>query len=326
MNFENLPNNEGLIWRSINQDDLRPLIQFEQVCSAFDDPTQTSSLNTWHDRLSNLTHAIGNSVISIKDNQVIAAGWIDYSTELNHVRAFLDGCVHPDYRHQGIGRLLLSWLEVRAKEHLQEIGNGRKLVLRIMYYTRPPDAIKLFESSGFTFMYSEIEMAYNLKGQLPDYSSSPDMRFESWTLENSKKYYSIYKDAFQTRTENVMEEADWMYHYANNDDEDFRPDLSLLLIMGQQAVAYTVCHVEKDRNGELKAEPWITQMGARRSYRRQGFASKLLGENLRRMQKAGFSEAMLSVNTNNPGASKLYKRIGFEAVKTFTMYAKEINT
>jgi ribosomal protein S18 acetylase RimI-like enzyme len=122
-----------------------------------------------------------------------------------------------------------------------------------------------------------------------------------------------------------MEEAAWIYHFANDEDEDFRPDLSLLMRIGVQSVAYTVCHVEKDRNGELRIEPWITQMGVRQGFRRRGLASKLLGENLHRMINAGYSKAKLSVNTNNNGANKLYKQVGFETLKTFTMYAKTIS-
>jgi len=324
---KDLPEYEGYHWRVIDLGDLDALAHFHQICSDVDGSIQTSSYLTWKDRLSQQTNVEFNSIIAINaERNILAVGWIDYSQELKEVRAFLDGCVHPDYRNQGIGKSLIIWLEARAIEHLQEIANGRKTVLRIMFYDRPPDAIKLFEASGFTFMYAEIEMAYNLAGQLPDYSLSPDIRFESWSFENSKEYYSIYKDAFQTRTKNIMEEAAWIYHFANDEDEDFRPDLSLLMRIGDQAVAYTVCHVEKDRNGELRLEPWITQMGVRQTFRRRGLASQLLGENLHRMKNAGYSKAKLSVNTNNHGANKLYKQVGFETLKTFTMYAKTIST
>lgn len=325
MKYDILPKINGYHWRSINQDDLDTLILFDQVCSSVDGFTHTSRLQNWQYRLSDQMHSEFNSIIAIKENEVIAAGWIDYSPELNHVRAFLDGSVHPDYRSQGIGRALLTWLEVMAIEHLREISNGRDMLLRIMFYNRPPDAIKLFEASGFSFTYAEVEMAFNLERPLPDYSASSGTTIDIWNLEISREYYSIYKDAFKTRTYNLMEESDWFYHFANIEDKNFCPDLSLLLRTGNQAVAYTVCHVKSSATGELREEPWITQMGVRQAYRRQGFASQLLGVNLHHMRSAGYSKAMLSVNVNNPEASKLYKQVGFETVKTFTMYAKEIN-
>ena len=327
MNYDYLPHIEGYYWRAMNLGDLDALVQFDKVCSEADGSTQSSSRQTWKDRLSVQVQAELNSIIAINsERNIIAAGWIHYSPELSHVRAFLDGQVHPTYRNQGIGNALLSWLESRALEHLQVISDGRDKVLRIMFYDRPPDAIELFKTFGYNFMYSEVEMKYNLRKPLPDYSLAPDTTIGHWTHNNSNEFYSIYKDAFRTRTDNLMEEAAWRFHFTNPENHEFRPGLSLMLKKGRQPVGYTICHVETTDRGEFGEDPWITQMGVRQAFRRHGYASQLLLDSLRQMKEACYFNAFLSVNLNNPGAYKLYKKIGFQMTKTFTMYSKEINS
>ncbi len=316
----------GYHWRAMKLGDLEALAHFDQVCSKLDGSIHTSSLGTWKERLSHQTPAESNSIIAINAKRnVLAAGWLDYSLELEEVRAFLDGRVHPAYRGQNIGKALLSWLETKATEHLQAIREDRKMVLRIMFYYRPPDAIKLFEKSGFSFMYTEIEMKFNLEKPLPEYSSLPETIIESWSRENCHEFYLIYQDAFQTRTDSLMQEDVWNYHFTNIEANDFLPELSLILKQGGHPIGYTVCHIEEVSCRASNKDAWITQMGVRQAFRRQGIASQLLRESLRRMSNTGYSNAMLSVNLNNPSAKKVYEKVGFETIKTFTMYSKKIN-
>ncbi len=326
MDYDSLPTFVGYNWRAMNLDDAKALVHFDQVCSQVDGSTKAGSMETWNERLADQAHAELNCVLAINsERNVIAAGWIHYSPGHDQVRAFLDGRVHPEYRNQGIGKALLNWLEARACEHLQAIADGRQQILRIMFYDRPAGAIELFKEHGFTFMYAEVEMRYNLQRPLPDYSISPNSLMETYKPENKREFYSIYKDAFLTRTDNIMSEAAWASHFTNPEDEEFRPGLSLLLKKDGHPVGYTICHVEKTGTGVFSEEPWITQMGVRRAWRRRGIASGLLVECLRQMSKAGYTNGMLSVNRNNPQASRLYERLGFKATKTFTMYAKEVN-
>ena len=240
------------------------------------------------------------------------------------MRAFLDGRVHPDYRCRGIGKALLGWMEDKASEHLHNIAEGRGKVLRIMFYDRPAEAIKLFEALGFIFMYAEEEMRYELLGNAIETTLLPGISIETWNPENAGDFYTVYNDAFHTRSDNLMSEAAWAFHFTNPKENDFDPKYSLLLREVEEPIAYTVCHIEDTVQREQLDEPWITQMGVRQAWRRRGIASGLLRECMRRLREGGFDHTMLSVNVNNPEARLVYERLGFSLTRRFTMYTKEL--
>ena len=87
------------------------------------------------------------------------------------------------------------------------------------------------------------------------------------------------------------------------DEDDFRPEMSLLAYCDDLPVGLIVC-----------AERWIAQFGVRPEWRERGIGSALIVEALRRFQAAGDDHVLLSVNVNNPRAARVYARLGFECV------------
>ena len=84
-------------------------------------------------------------------------------------------------------------------------------------------------------------------------------------------------------------------------DPDFRPDWTLLASVAGADAGF----IAGDTGG------WIAQVGVVPAARRQGIATRLIVEVLRRMRDAGETRAVLDVNVNNPGAIGLYERLGF---------------
>jgi mycothiol synthase len=325
MRFENLPQIPGHAWRAMRLDDAAALHRFEVACSELDGATRVRSQTDWQKMLADETRATADSVVAInEDGEVAAAGWIDYDAAVHQVRAFLDGRVHPDFRGQGVGASLLSWLEERARAHMASIAGERPQVLRILFYDRGADAIELFEQSGFEFQFSEEVMGRDLRVPMPEYPLPAGMSFHTWRPDNAGEFFLVYDDAFRTRPGAHLSEPAWRHHFTDEDDPEFRPGLSLLVTDGDEPIAYAVCHSDVVGDGETAAEAWITQTGVRTAWRRRGIASALLVEAMRRFVAAGHSRAMLSVNVNNPQARRLYERLGFKLERRFTMYYKKI--
>jgi ribosomal protein S18 acetylase RimI-like enzyme len=71
-----------------------------------------------------------------------------------------------------------------------------------------------------------------------------------------------------------------------------------------------------------KREAYVAKVGTRREHRGRGVAGTLLRHALVRYREAGFDEASLDVDSENPtGALGIYERAGFEVESRWTNYA-----
>lgn len=321
-----LPHIPGYTWRSWAEGDAAALTSFELTCARLDEQTQQRTLADWQ----TLVRAAGSAArcrIAVNEaGEVAAVGWYTVEDRVDSVHAFLEGRVHPDFRGQGIGAALLSWLEAQAGAEAGKMANGssgkvsagRSQFLRLIFYDRAPDAIALFERQGYERQYAEDEYAFDLKRPLPFLDLPPDLRWESWTSANAADFYAAYRAAFATRTDNLMSEAAWSHHFANPDDDAFRPVLSVLLRQRETLPGYAVVHAE------TPDEAWITQIGVNAELRRRGWGAAIMVRVLHKMADAGFSQALLQVNQDNPQARALYEALGFEKTKTLYAYRKQV--
>lgn len=315
--FDRLPTIPNHTWRSLAPDDAPALVRLEQACSRLDGASHLAGEAEWRERLSN---AVESAAAVTGHGEIAVAGVIEVTPGADSERAFLDGRVHPGFRGQGVGSALLSWMEVRASRHLRAIDTARPKVLRIMFWDRVDDAIALFEQHGFEFMFKEDELRVDLRDDRPRLPLSPGLTVERWSSQNALEFYTVYRDAFGTRTNAPLSEEDWTRFWANPDDPEFHPELSFLVRDGTEPAAFNVGHVyEVD-------EAFVAQFGVRQAWRRQGVGAAVLAEALNQFAAAGYRTGVLAVNIDNPNARRLYERAGFKLAKQMTMYRKSVET
>ena len=121
-----------------------------------------------------------------------------------------------------------------------------------------------------------------------------------------------------------MSSDSWQGHFVNPNDEDFQPDHSLLVYKSGIPAAFSVIHTETDTYYPEAIIPWISQVGVHVDYRRSGIGTKLLQKTMEELKKSGFQTVKLSVNVHNSEALSLFDKIGFQTVKSLTMYHKPI--
>jgi ribosomal protein S18 acetylase RimI-like enzyme len=106
---------------------------------------------------------------------------------------------------------------------------------------------------------------------------------------------------------------------------NFRPDLSVVLVERDRpdhVVSYLQSN-EYDAYQEKtgRREAFVAKVGTRREHRGRGLAGLLLRHVLREYHAAGYDEAALDVDSENPtGALGIYRRAGFEVERTFADY------
>ena len=214
MTNKSLPTIPGYSWQSLAPTDYPILNRFELDCSRLDGATNLTSEAGWTEKLDDALIAV--AAINAA-NEFAAVGFIEDAPGAGVERAFLDGRVHPDFRGRGIGSALLAWLEAEASAHLLAKDSDLPRVLRIMFWDRDDDATVLFEQHGFEFHYIEEEMRVDLKEPRPDLPLPPGLTVELWSPENAPDFYTVYRGAYGTRTDNPLSESAWTKYWANPD-------------------------------------------------------------------------------------------------------------
>lgn len=245
---------------------------------------------------------------------VVASAWVEFDLRAEHeYRAYLHGEVVPEYRRQGLGSYMMNWMESQAHQFFATLPNDRPCVLRIMFTDSRQDAVELYEKFGFQFFLAEDEMHRDLKQPIPSISLPTGMNFVPWSPGYA---FQVYNDAFRDRPGFPnWTEAVWRQNFTGFDT--FRPELSLMVMAGEQPAAYAVSAVESNQG-------WIVQMGVRPAFRNKGVGGTVLAEAMRRFKTEGLDTAALEVNVNNPQAARLYERFGFVLVKRVTIYHKVV--
>ncbi len=110
------------------------------------------------------------------------------------------------------------------------------------------------------------------------------------------------------------------------ESRSFRPELSFVVVepaAPERVVAY-VQSAEFDAHFEAtgRREAYVGKVGTLREFRGRGLAAALLRHALAAYQAAGYDEAALDVDSENPtGALGVYERAGFAVESRWTDYA-----
>jgi ribosomal protein S18 acetylase RimI-like enzyme len=113
------------------------------------------------------------------------------------------------------------------------------------------------------------------------------------------------------------------------ESRNFRPHLSFVVVdraRPDEVVAYIQSN-EYDAYFEMtgKREAYVGKVGTRREHRGRGLASLLLSHALAEYREAGFDEAALDVDSENPtGALGIYERAGFEMETRWADYTARV--
>jgi GNAT superfamily N-acetyltransferase len=174
-------------------------------------------------------------------------------------------------------------------------------VVTVETETLTDDAVALFASRGLRQVFAEDVMRVDLTGpSLPEAAWPEGATVCGWSGPVARRFHATYHASFQDRPGFPADPADeWIAE--NEDDQDFRPDCSLLVTLPGVGDAGFV----------TAARGWVVQVGVVPSARRRGLAAALITESLSRMRASGGTHAWLTVNVNNPGAADLYRRLGF---------------
>jgi ribosomal protein S18 acetylase RimI-like enzyme len=237
----------------------------------------------------------------------------------------VEGAVRPDRRGQGIGTLLVRGMLERADQVHAEKHPDMPAKLTLVGLSSNEEQARLLTDNGFEAERYSFVMRTML-GEVPEPEPLPAgyrvVRYEeSW----SKPMHDAHNEAFLDHP-NFTQWTEVMWKQWVTDSRNSRPDLSLVVVHEddpETVVAYIQSN-EFDAYFEAtgRREAYVAKVGTRRAHRGKGLAGRLLRQALWGYQQAGYEEASLDVDSENPtGALGLYERAGFAMEKRFTDYA-----
>lgn len=310
-------------WRPLRVADAAPLRELEQLCAHADGAPEAPSLAELLRHLEGAAKQLATDSLAAADaaGRVVAAGRVEMETSLAHeYRAYLHTLVDPQHRYRGWDLFLLDWVEARGRVALAALPDDRPKLLRIDVLHQNEALMALYQQQGFQFAMAEDEMRRDLEEAIPTNPLAEPLRFAEWTPERAPHFFAVYEAAFRERPGFPgWSEATWRVAFSENDA--FRADLSLLVLDGTTPVGYAVCGIEAEE-GELLGH--ILQIGVVPAARGQGIADALLSEAMRRFTAEGLRFAALEVNVNNPGAARVYQRLGFVRSKRYSVFRKRV--
>jgi mycothiol synthase len=227
-----------------------------------------------------------------------------------------EGTVHPEHRRQGIGTRLVTAMVDRARELRRERGHAVPLKLATTGPVSATDQAELLTGSGMPATRWNFVMRCSLDRELGQPVGFPEQyQLRSFDPSMSQALFDAHNAAFLDHP-GFLPWTPQMWEQHVTGSRSFRPELTFLLVPvdAPDTVAAYVQTSEYDAHQQVtgRREAYVAKVGCRRGHRGRGLASGLLRHSLRAYREAGYDEASLDVDSENPtGALGLYERAGF---------------
>jgi mycothiol synthase len=239
-------------------------------------------------------------------------------------RAELSGEVAPEHRGTGIGRTLLGWSMARARDRFAAQGHGLPCELRVEAYDWLEGRHRLYRRMGFEAARWTEELLRPLH-DLPPVPSLDGVALVAWPDEPAgldDEIRTARNAAFADHWGSTVVEPDQWHDFMRG--HGARPDLSVIAVDEGSGEVVGLCanHAyPEDEKVTGRRDAWIANVATVRAARGRGVASAMLAWSLAAFAEAGFSHAVLDVDSDNPtGAARLYRNLGFEPLHRSTTF------
>lgn len=236
----------------------------------------------------------------------------------------------PEEREHGLEEECLEWAQARATERLAETAQAEGAgslprVIRTDVLETETRKHERLAANGFEHVRSFYKMDRDLSAPIPANPLPGNLMLRTYGEDIDEPLRAAFNEAFADHWGSQEVTAPEWHPFVMG-VATVRRDLTLVVMDGNEVVAFSINRVKTEENKrEGIKRGWIGSLGTRRKYRKQGIASALIAESMRRFRAEGFEYAGLDVDTENlTGALALYERLGFYSVKTGFVLEKRV--
>ena len=233
------------------------------------------------------------------------------------------GQVHPDWQRRGLGTALLHWIEERQSR----VAAGHPdLEKRLQSWASESETgrLALLERNGYRIVRYDFEME---RPNLDDIQPLPlpaGIELRPAREEDLRRHWETEVEVFRDHW-GAIDDSEASFEQMRSDP---RRDIGLWIVawQGDEIVGQVLNRIDREVNAELGMKRgWVSSVGVRGPWRRQGVARALVAESLRVLRDAGMTSAGLGVDAENAnGALGVYEATGFRVVRTERVYRKPL--
>jgi mycothiol synthase len=319
-----------LTWRPLTTDDTPALTSAFAAVEAADRTEEHYSEQDVRDKLEDESLDLGRDTLAAfaPDGQVVAFAWAHGAAEAPGVdRIYATGAVVPAARRRGIGRRLLEWAEERAAGLHRERHRGIPGEVCVSVHENNPGNEALVRAAGYAVIRRWHRMTRSLDDPLPDVPAAPPgLTLAPYDAERDEAVRLAHREAFAGNFGAAPpDEQHWARSYTGA--ESFRPDVSWLVLDGDEVAAYLLTHSwDADTAATGVRDAFVGQLGVRPDRRRRGLGGLLLAAALGSYRSAGYERTTLTVDTGNTtGALRLYERAGYVLKDSAVVWSKALD-
>ncbi len=316
-----------LTLRPLLTDDIPLLARHLTAVEAVDNTGEHYNEDDLVEEFENPDIEVGKDIVGGFDGDDLVGYFAIYprSTDGTFQKVHVEGSVNPARRGEGIGTRLVEAMLARADEVHAEKHPDLPAKYNVTGLSANTAQEELLAAFGMLPERWNFVMRTHL-GDVPEPPAVPDgFSLVRYSAELDRAMLEAHNAAFVDHP-NFTPWTDVMWKQWVSDSRNFRPELSLLVVEDaapDRVVAYVQSN-EFDAYFQAtgRREAYVAKVGTRREHRGRGLAGLLLAHSLALYQQAGFDEASLDVDSENPtGALGIYERAGFEVESRWTNYA-----
>lgn len=309
---------DGLTSRPLLASDAPALLEIELAAERVEPAESSVDLVEIQENLAMPGVDLPRGSIAVRSgDSVVGAGFLHLRPASKSWNAHVSGGVLPGFRRRGIGRMILSSLQGKARTLRAEGGHADLPGELQLWVPEGRDAAAVFAAgAGF----SNRRYFFEMRADLADVGAVPELvgiEIRGWSPADDEGTRLAYNAAFADHWGSTpMDVQRWRTSFAGS--AFFCPEFSRLAVAGGEVVGFVlVAEFPAQTQAHGYRTGYIDRVGCVRSVRGTGVAAALLAESMTALAGSGCRYAELGVDADSPtGAGRLYERLGYARLRT----------
>jgi len=273
---------------------------------------------------------VNKSVHLVEDHQGKLAGLVEVWEHSDPpVHPYVWITVDPDYENRGIEDYLMGWAEERAIQVVDRVDPDLRVAIRAHNNQEVESVANSLNTAGLKHIRHSFRMRIDMKGE-PEPPVWPEgISVRQYNPDqDTRAVYEVDEEVFMDHFGFIKEDPEegfkkFMHHMTGDDSYD--PSLWFMAVDEKdEIVAICIC---RRYGAEDREAGYVSSLGVKRPWRRQGIARALLLEAFGEYYKRGKTKVDLGVDAESlTGATDLYKKVGMFVLRQFDLYEKELRS
>jgi mycothiol synthase len=240
-----------------------------------------------------------------------------------HYAIRTQGSVLPSWRGRGIGTLLVTAMVERSAHARDEHRPDLPARLAAEGSSADTAQAELLASAGMRAERWTFVMRTQLDATPAERPIPAGYRVRDYDQSMGEALRQAHNEAFLDHP-NFTPWPQALWEQSVTRARSFRPNLCFVVSAdgSDEIVAYIqTAEFDADHAATGRRQAFVAKVGTLRGHRGIGLATALLGHALNAYREAGYDEAVLAVDSENPtGALNVYRRAGFVVESRWTDY------